>query len=103
MQLFSTLGRLRLTGLLEGVSFIVLLLIAMPLKYAAGKPGMVSVVGMAHGVLFMLYIFLTVVAKIRYRWTWKKMLVLWVASAVPLGTFYADYKILRYEKGNVAS
>lgn len=103
MQLSNTLGRLRITGFLEGLSFVILLVIAMPLKYVAGKPEMVSVVGMVHGVLFVLYIFLTVAAKIQYQWSLKKMLLLWVASVVPLGTFYADHKILRYEPGNATS
>jgi integral membrane protein len=97
MQLTSTLGRLRLTGLCEGLSFIILLAIAMPLKYLAGKPEMVSIVGMAHGILFVLYIFLTVQAKFHYRWPWKKMFLLWIASVLPFGTFYVDYKILRLE------
>lgn len=97
MQLSNTLGRLRVTGLLEGLSFIVLLAIAMPLKYMAGKPEMVSVVGMVHGLLFVLYIFLTILAKFQYPWSWKKMMMLWVASVVPFGTFYADYKMLRHE------
>lgn len=100
MSLSHTLGRLRLTGLLEGLSFIVLLAIAMPLKYLAGKPGMVSVVGMAHGLLFVLYLFLSVVAKFKYPWSWKKVFLLWMASVIPFGTFYADYKILRLEKAN---
>ena len=99
MQLSKTIGHLRLTGLLEGLSFIILLTIAMPMKYLGGKPEMVSIVGMAHGVLFILYIFLTIVAKFRYPWSWKKMFVLWVASVVPFGTFYADYKMLRFERG----
>ena len=97
MQPTSTLGRLRLTGLFEGMSFIILLAIAMPLKYLAGKPGMVSVVGMAHGILFVLYIFLAMQAKFQYQWSWKKMVLLWIASVVPFGTFYVDYKILRSE------
>ena len=99
MQLSTTLGRLRLTGIIEGVSFIILLAIAMPLKYLAGKPEMVRIVGMAHGILFILYIFLTVIAKFQYAWSGKKMFLLWVASIVPFGTFYADYKMLRYEQG----
>lgn len=98
MDLSSTIGRLRLTGIIEGLSFIVLLGIAMPLKYLAGKPEMVSIVGMAHGVLFVLYILFTILAKFRYPWSWKKILLLWVASVVPFGTFYADYKFLRFEK-----
>jgi integral membrane protein len=97
MRLSTTLGRLRLTGIIEGFSFILLLGIAMPLKYIAGKPEMVSIVGMAHGILFVMYILLTVQAKLQYEWTWKKMVLLWIASIVPFGTFYADYKMLRYE------
>lgn len=99
MKLSNTLGRLRLTGIIEGLSFIILLVIAMPLKYYAGKPEMVSIVGMAHGVLFVLYIFLTVIAKFQYPWSWRRVLLLWVASIVPFGTFYADYKVLRHEEG----
>ena len=99
MRLSDTLGRLRVTGLLEGLSFIILLAIAMPLKYLAGKPEMVSIVGMAHGVLFVAYIMLTLLAKFKYPWSWKKVGLLWVASVVPFGTFYADYKILRFEEG----
>jgi integral membrane protein len=98
MNFSDTLGRLRLTGILEGLSFIILLVVAMPLKYLAGKPEMVSIVGMAHGVLFVLYILLSVVAKFTYPWSWKKMFLLWIASVIPLGTFYADYKMLRRER-----
>lgn len=98
MHLSNTIGRLRLTGILEGLSFILLLAVAMPLKYIWGKPEMVSIVGMAHGVLFVLYIFLTILARFRYTWSWKKMFVLWIASVVPLGTFVADYKMLRSEE-----
>lgn len=102
MNLSSTIGRLRLTGIIEGISFIVLLAIAMPLKYLAGRPEMVSIVGMAHGILFVLYIFLTFLAKLQYPWSWKKVLLLWVASIVPFGTFYADYKILRPEEAGIS-
>ena len=98
MNIYNTLGRLRVTGILEGLSFIILLAIAMPLKYMAGKPEMVSIVGMAHGVLFILYILFSVLAKFEYPWSWKKMFALWVASVVPFGTFYADYKLLRYDR-----
>lgn len=98
MDLSNTIGRLRVTGIVEGLSFIILLAIAMPLKYLAGKPEMVSVVGMAHGVLFVLYILLTLLARYQYGWSWKKVLLLSLASIVPFGTFYVDYKMLRLEK-----
>ena len=97
MQFSTSIGRLRITGILEGLSFIILLAVAMPLKYLAGKPDMVSIVGMAHGLLFVLYIFLTIVAKFQYPWSWKKMFALWIASVVPFGTFYVDYKFLRFQ------
>lgn len=102
MNLSSTLGRLRLTGIIEGLSFIILLTVAMPLKYLAGEPEMVRIVGMAHGLLFVLYIALTVVAKFQYAWSWNRMLLLWVASVVPFGTFYADYKLLRREQESMS-
>lgn len=92
----SSIGRLRLIGILEGVSFLVLLFLAMPVKYMLGNPTPVRVVGMAHGVLFILFVFYTIgVASIRQwsftRVTWKLLL----ASVVPFGTFYVDKKLLR--------
>jgi integral membrane protein len=97
-MLATTLGRLRITGFLEGASFLILLLIAMPLKYFMHMPWAVKVVGMAHGILFILFIVLSVMATIRYQWSLKKMLLLWLSSLIPLGTFYADYKLLRPEE-----
>jgi integral membrane protein len=96
-MLSSPLGRLRIIGFLEGLSFIILLGIAMPLKYYADMPQAVRIVGMAHGILFIAFIFLTLQAKFIYQWSFGKMLLLWLASVIPLGTFYADYKILRHE------
>ena len=64
MNLSTALGRLRLAGLLEGWSFVVLLFIAMPLKYAAGQPEAVRVVGMAHGVLFLAYLAAILIAQV---------------------------------------
>lgn len=94
-MLKTTIGRLRLIGLAEGVSFLVLLLIAMPLKYWAGLPQAVQVVGMAHGVLFIMYILWVIQAKIEYNWSLKNTFWALVASVVPLGTFYADAKLFR--------
>ena len=52
----TTIGRLRVIGLLEGISFLVLLGVAMPLKYVWDEPQAVRGVGMAHGVLFLAYV-----------------------------------------------
>jgi integral membrane protein len=100
-MLSTTLGRLRITGFLEGSSFLILLLIAMPLKYWMGMPLAVKVIGMAHGLLFILFIFLSTLATFLYKWSLRKMLLLWLSSLVPLGTFYADYKLLRTENAGL--
>lgn len=91
----DTLGRLRIIGFLEGISFLVLLFIAMPLKYMAGQPMAVKITGMAHGLLFVLYILYVLMAKIEYRWSFKKAGLALVASLVPFGTFWADVKLFR--------
>ncbi|CAM3142352.1 DUF3817 domain-containing protein [Rariglobus hedericola] len=96
--LTTTIGRLRVIGFLEGVSFLVLLGVAMPLKYFWGEPQAVRVVGMAHGVLFLAYIAATVQAWLEHDWSWKRAALIMLASLVPFGTFYADVKWLRSER-----
>jgi len=96
--LSSSIGRLRVIGFLEGVSFLVLLGVAMPLKYYWGEPAAVRVVGMVHGVLFLAYIAATVQAWMEHDWSWKRAALLMFASLVPFGTFYADVKWLRTER-----
>ena len=95
MNLSSALGRLRVLGFLEGISFLVLLGIAMPLKYMAGEPAAVRVVGMAHGILFLAYALAVVHAHLEYGWTLKRSFLLMVASLLPFGPFLADRKLLR--------
>lgn len=93
--LLSSLGRLRVIGFLEGLSFLVLLFIAMPLKYWAGDPRAVQVVGMAHGVLFVLYVAAVIQASLAYGWKIKVTAWLLVASFLPFGPFVADAKLLK--------
>lgn len=96
MRFFTTtIGRLRLVGFLEGVSFLLLLGVAMPLKYLAGQPEAVRVVGMAHGILFLLYLWATVLAALEYKWSWSRSLLVAAASLLPFGPFYADAKWLK--------
>jgi integral membrane protein len=91
----TSIGRLRVIGFWEGVSFLVLLGIAMPLKYYAGQPLAVRLVGMAHGVLFMLYVWAAIHAALDHRWTWKRTALVLVASLLPAGPFVVDAKLLR--------
>ena len=94
----SSLGALRIVALLEGVSFLALLLIAMPLKYYGDVPSATQMVGMAHGVLFVAYIFLVVIVTISKKWSFLTAIILIVLSFVPAGTFYADKKYFRTGK-----
>ena len=92
----TALHHLRLVALLEGSSFLILLFVAMPLKYLAGLPLAVRIVGTVHGVLFLLFIAALVRASIRRRWPFRRSLLAFVASIVPFGTFVFD-RSLRIE------
>jgi len=93
----TSIGRLRVIGFWEGVSFLVLLGIAMPLKYIWGHPEAVRVVGMAHGILFLLYLWAAIQAAVEHNWNWRRTLLLLVASLLPAGPFVVEAKLLRPE------
>lgn len=93
------IDRLRVVALLEGVSYLVLLGIAMPMKYMAGIEEAVRYVGWAHGILFMLFVAAVVqVAAVR-RWHIQRTLWALVASVVPFGTFVLDVHLRRERLG----
>lgn len=93
----TPIGRLRIIGFIEGVSFIVLLFIAVPLKYVMGMPEMVKKVGMLHGLLFVLYVMAVVLVKVEKDWSFGKMSLALLVSFIPFGTFWADGKLFRTE------
>ena len=80
----------RLVGFLEGISYLVLLGIAMPLKYFVDMPSAVTIVGGMHGGLFVAYIVMSILLAILFRWPiWRLTLAL-LASVVPTGTLWFD-------------
>ena len=85
----------RYAGWLEGGSYLLLLLVAMPLKYVYGEPGMVRVVGMAHGLLFLSYVGLAFAMSRREGWPVKKLAGAFVASLLPFGPFVFEQRVLR--------
>ncbi|HAQ57990.1 MAG TPA: hypothetical protein DEA16_04330 [Opitutae bacterium] len=91
----TTLSRLRSVGIFEAISFLLLLGIAMPLKYAFGQPEMVQIIGMAHGVLWILYVGLAVLGQLDYKWPLKTTVLLLIASMLPFGPIVADVKLLK--------
>lgn len=84
----------RLISSLEAISFLVLLGIAMPLKYIWDMPAMVQTVGMAHGVLFILYIILAFLMYKKFNWTPTILSIVILCSVLPFGPFYAERKFL---------
>jgi integral membrane protein len=86
----TKLEQLRLVALIEGVSFLVLLFIAMPLKYMAGIPLAVRVVGMLHGLLFVLFIAALIGAASEREWPLKRSALAFLSSLLPFGTFLFD-------------
>lgn len=80
----------RLTGLVEGLSWLLLLFVAMPLKYALGYPMAVRVVGMAHGVLFCAFVLVLLRAHLELGWSIRRSATLFLASLVPFGFFFVD-------------
>lgn len=85
----------RFIALLEGVSYILLLLIATPIKYLLENEQYVKALGMPHGVLFIIYIALSVLMQKKLQWHNKDLIIVMLASIVPFGTFYIDYKYLK--------
>lgn len=95
-SLLSThIGRLRIIAFLEGVSLLVLMFIAVPLKYALHNPTLVKAMGPIHGTLFLLFIYNTISVGIEQRWKRDIIFKVLLACIIPFGTFYIDKKILR--------
>jgi integral membrane protein len=94
-------GKFRLIAWLEGLSFLVLLGVAMPLKYLFGLPLAVRVVGTLHGVLFVAYGIAVAGALGSGRWRFGRAFWAMVASVLPFGTFVFEAQ-LRREEGETA-
>ncbi len=85
----------RIVSFLEGVSYLLLLFIATPIKYFGDDPSYVKMLGMPHGILFMLYVILAFMLRPEMKWNNKTFGIVLLASIIPFGTFYVDKKYLR--------
>jgi integral membrane protein len=86
---------LRVISYLEGISYILLLFIAVPIKYYANDPSLVKLLGMPHGLLFVAFVILSLVNSKKYNWSFIKTIVVLISSIIPFGTFYVDYKYFK--------
>jgi len=84
---------LRLAAIVEGLSLLVLLFIAMPLKYYYGNTEIVPVVGMTHGILFLVFLALSSFVSQRKAWSDGFWALVVISSMVPFATFVMDRKL----------
>lgn len=96
--MFSFVTIFRIVAFLEGVSYILLLFIATPIKHLSGNPEYVKLLGMPHGLLFMLYIIFAFMLKNDMKWTNTQFGLVLLAAIIPFGTFYIDRKYLKTAK-----
>jgi integral membrane protein len=89
----TLLGRLRIVAVLEGISFLLLFAVSMPLKYLMHITAPNKVIGIIHGLLFVLYIIMVFQAMIEYRWKSKKVILAIIAALLPFGAFWAEKKL----------
>lgn len=81
-------------AIVEGLSFLIILAITMPLKYMYDMPMPNKVAGMLHGVLFIAYVYGVFLVKDKLKWSTKEVFIALLASIIPFGTFYVDKKML---------
>lgn len=103
MHLLTTpIGRLRVVAFVEGISYLVLLLVAMPLKYAAGMPQAVSLVGAVHGALFVAFVFAVGHVWVEARWSFGRVVQAMVASILPFATFWLEVQLRKEQEAALA-
>ncbi|MHA6247244.1 DUF3817 domain-containing protein [Pontibacter sp. CAU 1760] len=98
----TPISRLRTVGIYEGISYLLLLGVGMPLKYMLGIPEVVKYVGWAHGVLFILYMVALLQVVLVHRWSLLKAAAGVIASLLPFGPFILDKKLLHAEEEKAA-
>ena len=85
---------LKIGAILEGISVIALFLVAVPMKYILGNPSLIKSTGMIHGVFFVIYSLLVLLASKNSNWKISKIGVLLLLGFIPFGTFYAERKLI---------
>ncbi len=93
MSIETALRNYRIAAWVTGIGLLILVFVAMPLKYFFGQPTLVSVVGVTHGFLYMIYIVCTLLLAERCRWKPLDALVILVAGTVPLASFFAERRV----------
>ena len=93
----KSIKQLKIAAIAEGISYLLLLGVTMPLKYWMDMPEPNMLVGYAHGLLFIWYVALVLLVAYRYRWPAFSTLLALAASLLPFATFYVEARMLRDE------
>ena len=94
------LNTFRKISIAEGISYLLLIFIAMPFKYLLDIPELVKYVGWLHGLLFILYGIYLLIVTIRYKWTLERFILGFFASLLPFGPFLFE-RTLKKEYGKI--
>lgn len=97
-----SIEHLRSVGKLEGISYLLLLGVAMPLKYFAGLPLAVKIAGWLHGMLFVSFMIVLVLAMVRGRLPFAHARTAFIASLLPFGPFLIDRRLEAVARGGAA-
>ena len=97
-MLRSPVGRLRAAAMIEGASFLLLLGVAMPLKYFAGMPAAVKFAGWTHGLLFIAFCMCLLVAHGERQWPLRWTALVFIAALLPFGPFWIDDRLKRADR-----
>ena len=83
----------RAVSFVEGISYLLLVFIAMPAKYMFDQPALVRVVGAAHGGLFVIFVLALIAAVYVRRWSLATPVIFFVVSMVPFGFLYIEHQL----------
>lgn len=98
MMFKDTLKRFRIVSYIEGLSYLILLFIAMPIKYIAQNPYPVKIAGMTHGILFILFVLFLWDSMRKYEWNKNFSSQLFIYSLIPFGSFIIEKKLTNSSK-----
>jgi len=93
----SLINTFRIIAFLEGLSYVLLLFIAVPIKYIYSDPSFVKMLGMPHGLLFMGYLALSFVLRSENQWIKNNFFGILIASVIPFGTFVVENKLKKHQ------
>jgi len=88
----GALVRYRVIAWVVGVMLLLLVFVAMPLKYFADNPSAMNVIGPLHGFLYMVYLVATFDLFRRVRWSFPRLVLMALAGTIPFLSFYAERK-----------